>query len=64
MDYNKEAYVSVSRGNEKSFLMPLEDYLENEADRYGFNSYEDLKKAGYSIELPTLLNKDGKIITQ
>ncbi len=55
----QSAYVSVSRGNGKSFLMPLEDYLENEADRYGFNSYKDLKKAGYNIDFPPLLNEDG-----
>ncbi len=32
-------------------LIPKEDYLDIMAMQYGFESYEDLKKAGYSIHL-------------
>lgn len=32
--------------------MPIEDYLEIRAMQYGFDSYEDLVKQGYSIDIP------------
>lgn len=32
-------------------LIPKEDYLDIMAMQYDFESYEDLKKAGYSIHL-------------
>jgi len=32
-------------------MIPVEDYLEIVSAQYGFNSYEDLKKAGYDIEI-------------
>lgn len=60
----RDAYVSVSRGEGKSYLMPLEDYLEEKSYRYGFDSYEDLRKAGYNIDFPELLNKDGTPMVQ
>lgn len=60
----RDAYVSVSRGEGKPFLMPLEDYLEETSYRYGFDSYEDLRKAGYNIEFPEFLNKDGTPMVQ
>ena len=31
--------------------MPIEDYLDIEASKYGFNSYDDLVKAGYHIDV-------------
>lgn len=33
-------------------LMPLEDYLDRRAYQYGFDDYESLKAAGYSIDIP------------
>lgn len=60
---SQDAYVSVFFGENNPLLMPLVDYLDIVAGKYGFNSYEELKQAGYSIEIPTLLNKDGKPIT-
>ena len=32
-------------------LIPKEDYLDIMAMQYGFESYEDLKKAGYKINV-------------
>ena len=32
--------------------MPLEDYLDIRAMQYGFDSYEDMRKQGYSIDIP------------
>ena len=32
--------------------MPVDDYLEIRAYQYGFSSYEELKEAGLSIEIP------------
>lgn len=60
---SEDAYVSVCFGENNPRLIPLEDYLDIEAGKYGFNNYEELKKAGYSLEIPTLLNKDGKPMT-
>lgn len=31
--------------------MPIEDYLDIESSRYGFDSYDDLLKAGYHIDI-------------
>lgn len=31
--------------------IPKEDYLDIKAMSYGFDSYEDMRKSGYSIEL-------------
>lgn len=39
-------YVSTNMGK-----VPLEDYLDIESSRYGFDSYEDLVKAGYHIDV-------------
>lgn len=50
-------YVKTTRG-----LMPLDDYLEIRAMQHGFNSYEELKEEGYSIEIPEsdIIEKEGK----
>lgn len=40
-------YVKTTRG-----IIPMEDYLEIHAVQHGFHSYEELKEAGYSIEIP------------
>jgi len=34
--------------------MPVEDYLDIHAMQCGFDSYEDLKKQGYSIDIDNL----------
>lgn len=34
--------------------MPIEDYLEIQAIQSGFDSYEDMKKQGYSINIDKL----------
>lgn len=31
--------------------MSVEDYLEIQAMQYGFDSYEDMKKQGYNIDI-------------
>lgn len=31
-------------------MIPVEDYLEIVSAQYGFDSYEDLKKAGFSFQ--------------
>lgn len=32
--------------------MPLEDYLDIRALKYGFSSYKELENEGFSIEIP------------
>lgn len=32
--------------------MPLQDYLDIRALEYGFDSYKELEKAGFSIKIP------------
>lgn len=51
-------YVKTTRG-----LMPLGDYLEIRAMQHGFNSYEELNKEGYSIEIPEsdIIEKEEKV---
>ncbi len=39
-------YVNTNIG-----LMPLEDYLETKAIQCGFDSYEDMVKQGYKIDV-------------
>lgn len=57
--YNKDdCYVSVSRGKEKSFLLPLMDYLNNRAINQGYDCYKDMVMDGYSIEISELYNKN------
>lgn len=41
-----KTYVKTTKG-----LIPLEDYLDIEAERYGFSNYEELKNEGYDIEI-------------
>lgn len=53
----QETYVKMARG-EKTYLIPLVDYLDQQAYKYGFYSYKDLRDEGYSIDLPALYNKD------
>lgn len=38
--------------------MPLEDYLDIRAIQYGFDSYEDMRKQGYSIDIPETNQKE------
>ena len=43
---NIEKYVRTNIGN-----VPYEDYLEMEASKYGYDSYEDMKKDGLGIDI-------------
>jgi hypothetical protein len=48
---------STTEGPEKTVKtnigeMPIGDYLDIRAMQYGFDSYEDLRKQGYSIDIP------------
>jgi hypothetical protein len=36
--------------------MPVIDYLEIQAMQFGFDSYEDMKKQGYSIDIDKICN--------
>lgn len=36
--------------------MPVEDFLDIYAMQHGFDSYEDLKKQGYSIDIDNICN--------
>ena len=44
--YDIKKMVSTNIG-----MIPAEDYLEIVSGQYGFDSYEDLKKAGYDIDI-------------
>lgn len=58
-----EVYVKVIRDGKK-ILEPVEDYLDNAAFRYGFDSYEELKSEGYGIFIPKeLYGKNGEVIS-
>lgn len=45
-----EKYVKCYIGKRYTEI-PIEDYLEMEAGKYGFSSYEELRKTGLKIEL-------------
>ena len=47
---NAQKYVNTNIG-----LMPLDTYLEIRSQQYGYSSYEELCKAGYSIEVKNVL---------
>lgn len=47
-----EEYVKTNIG-----LIPLEDYYDIEASKYGYNSYADLLANGFSIEKPLTVVK-------
>lgn len=49
---SQQAHQTVDRMiNTNMGHIPLEDYLEIVASQYGYDSYEDLKKDGYIIEI-------------
>lgn len=43
----KELYVETNIGR-----IPLDDYKEIVAMKYGFSSYADLRKEGYTLDIP------------
>lgn len=47
----KNKFVKVYVGDRLT-TMPLEDYLEIQATRFGFDSYKELREAGYAIDIP------------
>ena len=49
-------YVKVWIGDRLT-KMPLEDYLEIQANKYGFDSYEELRAAGYAIDIPEVFEE-------
>lgn len=53
-DYEQESMISTNMGS-----MPLSDYLDIKAMNYGFDSYKDMRKAGYCIDIPEaeMINK-------
>lgn len=55
-NYCKSEYVKTNMG-----LMPLEDYYDIQARQMGFDSYEDLRDNGYSIDKPetVMMEEDG-----
>lgn len=60
----EECYVSISVENETSYLMPLEDYLDNQAMKYGYEDYNDLRTCGMSIDFPELYDKNKNKLTE
>lgn len=57
-----DAYVKTVRG-EKTVLIPLRDYAEMSAYNVGYDSYQDLVRAGYDIILRSICAVDGKDVT-
>lgn len=57
------AYVKVYT-NDRARLMPLEDYLDSRSYSIGFDNYEELKEAGYSISIPALYDKEGNVLSE
>ena len=47
----KQRYVKTNIGD-----IPLEDYLDIESRKYGFEDYADLKSNGLSLEMPETFN--------
>ena len=37
--------------NGKEKIWPLDEYLDYKARQYGFDSYEDMQKAGYNLNI-------------
>lgn len=48
----KQRYVKTNIGD-----IPLEDYLDIESRKYGFEDYADLKSNGLSLEMPETIVK-------
>lgn len=46
--------------NGKKLSIPVQDYLEIKAQEHGFDSYAEMVKAGYHIELPKQQCKKSK----
>lgn len=45
-----DKYVKVC-ANDKSYFMPLSDYLDLQSRQHGFEDYNALKACGYYIDL-------------
>lgn len=43
----KLKYVQTNIG-----MIPLEDYLDLQSQRFGYDNYEDLKSCGLSFDIP------------
>lgn len=50
-------YVRISRGEDYSVLIPVEEYLDKEAVKLGFESYEAMRAKGLSIDTPPLVDR-------
>ena len=48
--------------NGRKLSIPVRDYLEIKAQEYGYDSYAEMKKAGYHIELPRQQSKKSKSV--
>ena len=59
-------FLSRSTETERKIIMiktnigeiPLEDYLDIVASSFGFDSYEDLKKSGYSFDNKNIMKSE------
>lgn len=52
---NSRKYVKTNMG-----LMPYEDYMDIESQKYGFDSYEELREAGMTLEEPEVVTVEEK----
>lgn len=55
----KDAYVAMINSYGRPYTLPLEDYLEREAYRYGYESYEALKADRMTLDWLELVTKEG-----
>lgn len=46
-------YVQTNLGK-----IPLEDYLDLQSQKYGYEDYEDLKNNGLSLEIPETIDEE------
>lgn len=49
-------YVQTNIGK-----IPLEDYLDLQSQRYGYEDYEDLKSCGLSLDMPETIDEEMEI---
>jgi len=50
-------YVRIPRGEDYSVLIPVEEYLDKEAAKLGFESYAAMRAEGLSIDTPPLVDR-------
>ena len=50
-------YVRIPRGEDYSVLIPVEEYLDKEAAKLGFESYAARRAEGLSIDVPPLVDR-------